>query len=551
MACCPTEEKYGYDDSRFEKEVDENFHCLICYNVLKEPRTCRNNEHLFCLACITRYLKLNSETCPECSEYLSVGTLRRPRVVCNYLSKQKINCDYASRGCSEFIFLEELDTHVKNCGYAPVLCSNAGCDMAINKQDKACHETEACEYARVKCHDCEQISEVVERLEGSLLTLHGKVEAARNINKEMKTELRKEIYEVVEAANGQTKKELVEVKKEVKEIKDNFSKVNKDVDEVKIMMNQMVEKLNKLELYFTEGILRPTKKDILIAGGYRSTIAGKSTEIYSWKKNGWFEVASMNEDHEGGSLFIYNNQLFVVGGTDTNTIESMDLTELLLKWTKYPEELPYVGDDHKTVVHTKRVIHVGGYNYDEEMWCKMISELQVPSSSSLDELCLMPEPRGCHGAVVFGDQVLILGGTNSDMTLDSVLKFDLKTNTCEEMPQLPFAMARMATARCRDEAVVLGGCNKDDQVLNDVFMYNCKTGVATALPPMLMKRRDCCAVVTDHTIVVMGGMNDKDEVLTSVECFTMGDSTWEYLPDMNKPRFRAVAEVLPGGRDYV
>ena len=29
------EKKYGYDDSRFEKDVDEHFHCSICYNVLK------------------------------------------------------------------------------------------------------------------------------------------------------------------------------------------------------------------------------------------------------------------------------------------------------------------------------------------------------------------------------------------------------------------------------------------------------------------------------------------------------------------------------------
>ncbi|CAB4045443.1 E3 ubiquitin- ligase NRDP1, partial [Paramuricea clavata] len=125
MACCPTEEKYGYEDCRFEKDVDENFHCSICYNVLKEPRTCRNNDHIFCLACITQHLKVNSQTCPECNEHLNVDTLRRPRVLSNYLSKLKINCDHASRGCPEFTCLEDLKTHVVNCGYAPVLCSNA------------------------------------------------------------------------------------------------------------------------------------------------------------------------------------------------------------------------------------------------------------------------------------------------------------------------------------------------------------------------------------------------------------------------------------------
>ncbi len=186
MACCHTEEQYGYEDSRFEKDVDENFHCSICYNVLKEPRTCRNNDHIFCLACISQHLKVNSQTCPECNEHLSVNTLRRPRVVNNVLSKLKINCEHASRGCPEFTCLEDLKTHVANCGYAPVLCSNAECGMEINKQDKVRHETEVCEYRKVKCHDCGQIQETVGRLEGNLMERQAKVEAAvKEINKKM------------------------------------------------------------------------------------------------------------------------------------------------------------------------------------------------------------------------------------------------------------------------------------------------------------------------------------------------------------------------------
>ncbi len=189
MACCPREEQYGYEDSRFERDVDENFHCSICYNVLKEPRTCRNNEHIFCLACISQHLKVNSQTCPECNEHLSVDTLRRPRVVNNVLSKLKINCDHASRGCPEFTCLEDLKTHVANCGYAPVLCSNAECGMEINKQDKVRHETEVCEYRKVKCHDCGQIQETVGRMEGSLMELDRKVEAAvKEINEEHEQE---------------------------------------------------------------------------------------------------------------------------------------------------------------------------------------------------------------------------------------------------------------------------------------------------------------------------------------------------------------------------
>ena len=170
MACCPTEEKkYGYDDSRFEKDVDEHFHCSICYNVLKDPRMCRNNDHAFCLDCITEHLKVNSQTCPECNEHLSVDTLRPARLLNNYLSKLKINCDHASRGCPEFICVENLESHVESCGFSPVMCSNENCGMEINKQDKDHHENEVCEYRKVKCQDCGKMQEVVGRLEESLI----------------------------------------------------------------------------------------------------------------------------------------------------------------------------------------------------------------------------------------------------------------------------------------------------------------------------------------------------------------------------------------------
>lgn len=57
----------GYEDTRVEKDVDELLYCPICFNVLKKPKMCRNNEHVFCLGCITQHLEMNAQTCPECN----------------------------------------------------------------------------------------------------------------------------------------------------------------------------------------------------------------------------------------------------------------------------------------------------------------------------------------------------------------------------------------------------------------------------------------------------------------------------------------------------
>ena len=599
MACCPTQEKkYGYDDSRFEKNVDEHFHCSICYNVLKEPRMCRNNEHVFCLDCITEHLKVNSQTCPECNDHLSVDTLRRPRLLTNYLSKLKINCDHASRGCPEFICVENLESHVESCGFSPVMCSNENCGMEINKQDKDHHENEICEYRKVKCQDCGKTQEILGRLEGSLMTLDGKVEGVEKkmekihgdinmsvaklegslvgMNKMVKEKVEtlkrtnKMVNEKVEAVRnrqeevqwevkkevGEVKKEVGEVKKEVKYVKENLSKVNKDVDDVKLMMSQMLEKLNMLEHLNklpspTEGMLNTPREDILIAAGDDDETG---TEIFSWEKNGWFEVSPMNEKLARASSFIYKDQFFVAGGNHSKTIETLDLSVVPLKWMKFPGKLPYDCDGHQTVVYEERVIHIGGFNYDERELSNVISELQLNPPYTVKELCRMPQPRECHGAEIFEDKVLILGGKKSlvcENCLDSVLEFDIKTNQCKEMPPLPRPLTRMAIVQWRDQVVVLGGQDKDGEVLNGVFMYDCKTGKITVLPSMLEKRCACCAVITGNTIVVMGGDNDEGSRLESVECFTMGGSKWEYLPAMNKARWFAVAEVLPSTRKYV
>ena len=578
MACRPTEVKYGYEDSRFERDVDENFHCSICYNVLKEPRTCKNNEHLFCLECITEHLKVNSQTCPECKEHLSVETLRRPRVVNNYLSKLKINCDYANRGCSEYVCVEDLQTHVENCGFAPVLCSNEECGVEINKQERVHHETAVCEYRnrRVKCHDCGQIQEVVRRLEENGKEVNENVKAVQEkvdavnekvegvnekvegVNEKVESvnEKVENVNEKVEGVNEKVERLVAareEMKKEVKGVKENLSKVNKDVDEVKVMMSQMLEKLNMIELFNklpfpTEGMMNTPRRDVLITGGS----GVKSTEIYSWEKNGWFKVSEMGSSHTGASSCFYNDQLFVVGGAWTKSMETLNLGELPLKWLKCAGELPFECSDHQTVVHQQRIFHIGGFDYTKGMISNMISELRLTSPCTMKDLCQIPEPRYCHGAEISEDKILILGGSDDGYnTLDSVLEFDVKKNEVKKVARLPYALEGMATVRWRDKVVVLGGSDEKDNILNDVYMYDCKTGKITALPHMLEKRYGCCAVITGDIIVVMGGENEEVDTLSSVECFTMGGFTWEYLPAMNEARYQASAQVLPSISKYV
>ncbi|CAB4026904.1 E3 ubiquitin- ligase NRDP1, partial [Paramuricea clavata] len=126
----------GFDTNRFQSTIDTSFTCPICFGVLKDPMQCENNEHYFCSGCIKKHLEKTSHSCPVCREKLTAETLRKaPRLIADVISRLKISCDHAARGCDAVLELEALQAHVQDCDFMPVTCSNDGCDEVVNKRD--------------------------------------------------------------------------------------------------------------------------------------------------------------------------------------------------------------------------------------------------------------------------------------------------------------------------------------------------------------------------------------------------------------------------------
>ena len=526
-------QKYGYEDERFQNTVSPNFYCSICLNVLKEPKMCRNNEHVFCSVCITQHLA-NSSTCPQCMEELTVETLHRaPRVLLNCLSELTISCDYFSRGCREYIRLGDLQTHVISCGFAPVKCSNNDCDMEVNKRDKIHHETEVCDFRKVKCHDCGEMKKEIEGIKDQLNELS-----------EMKDQLN-QLPEIKDQLN------------QLPEMKEQISSLKEDMKEVKAMMGEVLHKFNDAKDAIQVPLhVNTCKEDIVIAGGCGSCPSFhriSSVEIFSWNTRAWAQLPPMKECRSEASSFVYKNQMFVAGGYTgssghADTMEVVKIDEQPLKWTESPVKLPFKCEGHKTVVYQNSLIHIGGYNASKGKHSDAISEVLLTPPYRKKLLCRLPQPRMYHGVEIFNDKILILGGSTSYSSKNgenSVFVYDVNKNKLKAMPSLPHAVSKMATVRWGDKVVVIGGSDKDGQVLSDVLMYDSKTGESNVLPSMLHKRYGCSAIITGNVIVVMGGWNEKCEYLSSVECFTLGGFSWEELPPMIEPRYLATAVVMP------
>ena len=145
----------GYDTNRFQSTIDEGLTCCICLGVLKDPLQCEKNEHYFCSGCIKKHLENTSKTCPVCQDTLTAKTAQKaPRIIVDLVSRLKINCDHAERGCDAVLELGALNKHAQDCEFMPVACSNEGCDNVVSKRDIKKHEEESCQFKTVTCNDC-------------------------------------------------------------------------------------------------------------------------------------------------------------------------------------------------------------------------------------------------------------------------------------------------------------------------------------------------------------------------------------------------------------
>ena len=593
----------GYDDERFESIVDEHFHCLICYNVLKDPVMCRRNQHYFCRGCITEHLR-NSHTCPTCADELTVDTLTNvPRIVTDYLNRRKIRCDFEARGCRELLQLQNLNRHVAECGFSPVVCGNQGCGQTISKRDRTYHESELCQFRKLKCHNCEKLSTAMAGMETKVTDLDTKMALndtklynmdtklnnmgtkMNNMDtklKDMGTKINNVDTKInninTKMAHTDTKLPHTDTKLEnmntnmvnfQANVEARFEAVNNEIRGMRTSLNEMKDGFDHLKEAVLEKIESKERKQeeitrdvngaasggrenqhIFVAGG----LGKSSAEIFNYPQRLWSLLKPMPRYRERASLFVYDNHVTFAGGRcggrSLNNMIRMNIHPVpdhSIEWSDFAAKLPARMCGHGSVVYKDSLFVTGGYNADQSVYSDCIHEVELKPPHTVKLLSKMPEPRQDHSTVLCGDSILILGGTktwNCNDSLSSVLSYDIKTNECQQLPELPYPVSEMATVKWGENVVIIGGADKDDKPLNNVIIYNVKTGNSYMLAPMLHKRKGCMAVVTENTIVVLGGKDEKRNHLKSVEGFNFDRYTWEKLPDMKNGRYRGKAVVI-------
>ncbi|CAB4018562.1 E3 ubiquitin- ligase NRDP1 [Paramuricea clavata] len=559
----------GWEDELFQHPVGHTLHCGICLNVLKDPVSCRHNEHLFCRPCITIHL-MNFQTCPSCMEPLTVESLRQaPQAATNLLSKLKIRCQFFDRGCGQFVELGDLERHVTDCGFAPAVCSNEACQLEVNKQDLLHQETAVCELRRVKCHNRNEIKQEMDT--GEVNAMHKKLKkVGEHLHRNKEQMYRNQKNVKTEFGNVVAKVELVQ--EQLNKQEEGISRLEADNVEMKTSLNEITKQLVRMTQQASHKVqAEEMKKDIaeggmdrepkvLVAGGWNGKESLNSVEMFSLLNATWTPLKRMKESRRRASSVVHNNQMFVIGGVGQSAIAMKSIEKLSLNavqvdqpitWENVLAKLPAPLFGHCSVVYNGRLIVIGGCDGSKGAYSDSITEISLVPPYTSKLLATMPQARYRHGVAMFGDKIIILGGRVrliSRTNLASVLLYDITKNECKELATLPYPVSEMATVKWGDDSVIIaGGVDNNGQGLNKVFLYNIKIQKSRMLPDMKYKREGCVAAVVRDTVIVMGGQDERKKqgkkYLKSVECFQFDRYSWQELPQMRQARYLATAVV--------
>ena len=518
----------GYEEERFEHEVDSKLLCPICSNVLKDPVQCRN-EHYFCRSCIKKHLHENSETCPVCQDHLTEEILTKPpRLLTNMLECLKIRCDHANRGCRELIKLEFLHQHVKSCGYSPTRCTNPRCSQVFNRHEKERHEHELCPFGMIVCDDCEE-------------------QVLRKSKRTHACIIKKEVDQLV--------KDMKEVKDDVKQIKLNqdefFRNLMVQFGRQNDVVDDLCRRVNTAKIEADRWDLFTGRQKIFVLGGIDGKNIHNSVESYTWSENSWTKESSMNQRRSAPSAFVHDRQIYVSGGwtgtEHTDSIESSNVDSDHKGWVETAIKTPVKCSGHKMVCHENNAILTGGCDDDNVSDGIYEITLNPPHTSRL--LTKMPEPRCAHGCNIIDNQVAIVGGRTSNYLKDAkntVYVYDINTNECKTLPPLASRISNMATVSYKGNVILIGGVNEKEKTLNTVDMYDLKTGNIKTLPCLNHKRASSAAVISGNVIVVAGGyVRETKSYLQSVESLDLNTNVWRELAPMKYKRGYPTAVLKP------
>ena len=512
---------HGFDEERFASKVDRNFLCLICFSVLRDPVLCSKNGHHFCRACITKHLE-NFSRCPTCADILTVQILTEPpRMVKDYLNELDIHCAHKNRGCQEIVQLQHLERHETSCGFMPVVCSNQECDATVNKRDLIHHQSEVCEFRKVKCHSCDEMSRTLAemerrmgRMERNLAVVEGNVatkvsDMGKNVATDLKnmernvatsmtsikanvSDIEKHVATNIEAMGRNVSTKVSEMEKTVAI---NMSNMERNVAaKVSDMEKDLTTNMKNMETNLAANMARnvATKvsdieknvgmnvsdmgKNVVtnmknmeeklaatMKGNVKNEVTGLNTALvkaFEEMKDVLVKVEEENPRKRQRTAGGDRENIIVAGGVGTDTVEMFDWRKRT--WSPL-QSMSKQRWRATSFLYNDSVVIAGGLSSDSTGFAHDMIYMNVdrkPDRSFLWSECPvgLPDKLTYHNGVLDNNQLIVAGGNTGSEISDKIIELQLG------FPYTPKVLARMPEPRqnhCMeafdDSLLIVGG----------------------------------------------------------------------------------------------
>ena len=144
----------GYDYA-FVEEPPHKFFCNICAKVLRDPYLTECCGQHYCESCIKHWIQENrGKVCPHCRKNDFIHILNK--ALKREINELKVHCINQEKGCEWENELENLETHLKDCGYVEVECSNK-CNHRLMRNELSKHLRNECLLREYTCKHCHRV----------------------------------------------------------------------------------------------------------------------------------------------------------------------------------------------------------------------------------------------------------------------------------------------------------------------------------------------------------------------------------------------------------
>lgn len=248
-----------------------------------------------------------------------------------------------------------------------------------------------------------------------------------------------------------------------------------------------------------------------LTGGTSGIINDIFNSFYMYSNGVWTELSNLPIHLHRHASVLYNGNLYVIGGRETSNNSTISNSMYKYSnglWQLEPASMVFKRDNFGCCVYNNTIYAFGGFNgvlldtiekYDGSSWIQL-------GTTNLTTV------RSRTSAVVYGNNIYILGGiTNSGVT-NTVDIYNAATDTIATGPIMPYSVQFHASVVYNGDIYVIGG--NSGTITSSVIKYDGTSW--TSVAPLNIPRYGHTAVVINGAIYVFGG-NSGTNTLNIIE----------------------------------